>query len=418
MKKENISYIFPFFWIGLIFTTYMKVSNIFLLFSFGLTIIYILNKKIYKENKIKISWWIIFIGYYFFISIIGLINGDLNIKMFGEFCIKYIFLPIIVINLIPKKEEQFEKTIYILKTLIFIFVIYGLIESLFKYNPFAYFITIDKKDWIVAMNNSKNYQCSSVFLHYNYYGIILLIGWILSSIYPYKKINLVYKVLIIEQILVCQSRICWVAFLVLNLIRLLIIIFKKKKISNQNLKIALTILIIIMIIILISPSILNKLAHFIIARFSNIFKYGFKDGSLGQRLGTLMNWPKYYKDNIIKGTLGTGYKSIMTYYMKIYSYFPGYSTADCQWTIFLVETGIIGSIFFIIAFFKIYKIKGTERSNILKNSVIILFLIIALTLDVVSNNIILSLIYFAIIQVIFYKDDKENNNIIKLNGES
>ena len=415
-KNINIkSFLFPIFWLGLIITTYMSVSAIYILISFILTLFYIIYKKKYKINNIKISWWIIFVSYYFLISCIGLINRNLDFKMLVEFGIKYVIIPVIIICLIPKKEEHFKKTIAILKGVIIFTAVYGLIESIFKFNPLANIIMISPKNWIFAMNDSDNYQCSSIFLHYNYYGVVLLIGWALDSVFPfkYKKIDIVYKLLIIEQILVCQSRICWIAFLILILIDLIKLI-KEKKLSNKNKKALLIMAVIAIIIIVINPFFINKLGDFISSRFSNLFKYGFKDGSLGQRLGTLMNWPEYFKVNIVQGIFGTGYKSIMTNYMNQYSYFPGYSTADCMWTIFLVEVGIVGTILSIIWTVRMIVFKGEICHNELKNKAIIILIIIANTLDIVANNIILVLLYFLIIQVTISENIEKNDSSKKI----
>ena len=393
MNKKITPLLFPLFWIGLTLATYMNFFNIYIIGVLSLVLIKIFSiKRCSKSYRIQVSWWKLFVIYYFFISTIGVIKEYLDIKDLVEFIIKYICFPIIIINIIPKDKDDIKKLLIILKNIIFFAAIYGLIESIIKYNLLANIIVIENKSWIMDMNKLGNYQCSSFFLHYNYYGCILIVGWIIDLFYPYKKTitSNIYKVLIIEQIVVCQSRICWIAFAFLILYRMI----KSKKINNRKIQFFIISMFIILVFIIFEPSFFNKFGTFFLKRFSRIWKYGFNDGSLGQRLGTLMNWPSYFKENIIRGIYGTGYQSVTKYYMQNYSFFKGYSTVDCEWTVFLVETGIVGFIIFLITIIKNFTKCNVEE---IKKYIIIAFVIEATTLDLVANNTILVLIIFFIV---------------------
>ena len=360
MNKKITPLLFPLFWIGLTLATYMNFFNIYIIGVLSLVLIKIFSiKRCSKSYRIQVSWWKLFVIYYFFISTIGVIKEYLDIKDLVEFIIKYICFPIIIINIIPKDKDDIKKLLIILKNIIFFAAIYGLIESIIKYNLLANIIVIEN---------------------------------IIDLFYPYKKTitSNIYKVLIIEQIVVCQSRICWIAFAFLILYRMI----KSKKINNRKIQFFIISMFIILVFIIFEPSFFNKFGTFFLKRFSRIWKYGFNDGSLGQRLGTLMNWPSYFKENIIRGIYGTGYQSVTKYYMQNYSFFKGYSTVDCEWTVFLVETGIVGFIIFLITIIKNFTKCNVEE---IKKYIIIAFVIEATTLDLVANNTILVLIIFFIV---------------------
>lgn len=410
MSNKFSQYLFIIFWVGLIVSTYRDFTMLYIIFILFLLILRILVRKNKSLIKIKFSWWYIFIGYYGMITFIGLMTNYVGIKNLIEFILKYIFLPKIILEILPRNKEDLLKTFLGFKNIIFISAIYGFIEYFMKYNILYKFISIDGASWIEKMNSSTIYQCSSFFLHYNYYGIILIMGWILTLFLPYKNktIEIIFKVLILEQILICQSRISWIAFIIIMIIRSI----SNNKITSRKLKSIFIFSMTTLGICMYYPSIIVKFSNFISSRFSNIWLYGFQDGSLGQRLGTLQNWKYYFQENLFKGIFGTGYQSINVEYMNKYSYFAGYSTADCQYTVFLVEIGVVGMVIFLFAvinnLFK--KTHSFIITNISKYT-FIMFLIEGITLDLVSNNIMLSLIYFVMIGN--YLVEKYNNKNMK-----
>lgn len=396
MGNKFSQYLFIVFWVGLVVSTYRDLTIVYIISILFLLILRIFVIKNRRLIKIKFSWWYVFIGYYGFVTFIGLMTNYVGIKNLIEFILKYIILPIIILGVLPKNKEDLLKTFLGFKNIVFISAIYGFIEYFIKYNILQRFIIIDGRSWIEAMNSSTAYQCSSFFLHYNYYGIVLILGWIITLFLPYKNniIEAIFKVLILEQILICQSRISWIAFVVIMIIKTI----SNNKITIRKLKSVFIFSIISLGICIYYPSIINKFSIFISNRFSNIWTYGFQDGSLGQRLGTLQNWIHYFQTNLFKGIFGTGYQSINVDYMNKYSYFAGYSTADCQYTVFLVEIGVIGTIVFLFAAINniLKKTNSCIISNIAKYT-FIMFLIEGITLDLISNNIMLSLLYFVII---------------------
>lgn len=400
MKIKNQRYLFPVFWIGLIVTTYLKIGEYYIMLFTLCTGLLRLNKindsiKVHKKGGFKY-----FILYYVIVSTFGLIVDYVGIKNYIELLMKYIFLPTIIFYLIPNEVHERITMLKVLKTLIYASAIYGFIESIIKYNYMVNFVQLDIKGWMSMMNGSSNYQPCSFFLHYNYYGCVLILGLIIARYIPYKNkfLNYSYWAIVLEQILICQSRICWIALIVISIIAVL----QSNRITHKGLKKIIVVILAILCIIIFKPSLIVYLGEFISRRFSRFWIYGFEDGSLGQRLGTLMNWPIYFQNNTLKGIFGTGYQSISVEYMNEYSYFKGYSTADCQLTVYLVETGIIGItilLLSIIGFLKQKRYDCDEKVKPFKIGKIgfIAYIVESFTLDIVSNNIILSLVLLMIL---------------------
>lgn len=407
MKKEKEIYLFPLFWIGLIMTTYFGVGEYFLLgmtVLVGLLLIIKNRRVVYIQKK---GAFLFFVSYYVVVSMMGLFTNYVGIKNFIELLLKYILLPLIIFKLIPQDYNERIKMLKLLKSIIFVCCIYGFIESVIKYNYLVYFVRTDRKIWMEAMNITSNYQPCSIFLHYNYYGCVLVLGLVFAWFLPYKRkiLNIVYWVILLEQILICQSRMCWIAAIILVMLKL----GKSKKITSNTIKKLLLIMMACVCLIIFDPTIFSIIGRFVKNRFSRLWIYGFEDGSLGQRLGTLMNWPNYFQKNTIKGLVGTGYQSILVDYMRKYSFFKGYSTADCQLTVYLVETGVIGVVILgvaLVSFFRKRSMNSLEAQIICKISKMALFAfcIECITLDIVSNNVIWSLLLMIV--VVFTKRQK------------
>lgn len=397
---KNNQYLFPLFWIGLILTTYLEMGEYYIIGMFVLIGLISIIKNNGRACAYKKCSFFYFVMYYIFVSVIGIFTGYVSFKNFAEFLLKYIVLPVTIFELIPNRNDRQIEMLKILKFFIFVTCLYGLIESIVKYNLMTSFVRLDTRVWMESMNGAANYQPCAIFLHYNYYGCVLILGLVFAWLLPYrvKFWNVIYWIVLLEQILICQSRICWIASIVLLMIR----IGKGKRITNTAVKKGLLLIALCTCVLIFKPDILTTISNFVRNRFSRLWVYGFKDGSLGQRLGTLMNWPYYFQLNTVKGLVGTGYQSIMVYYMKKYSFFKGYSTADCQLTVYLVETGIIGVLILgvtLIIYFKRKKshcLDGKTISEISKMA-LMAFCVECMTLDIISNNIILSLILMLII---------------------
>lgn len=399
---EAQKYAFPVFWAGLIIATYLGFGEYYLILVFGLVVFlaYHENKLYISKKRLKESCWHFFVGYYVLISVFGLIAGYTGLKNFIELVLKYICLPVIVIFLFPKTPKKIKDMLYCIKNLIFICAVYGLAESLLKYNYMVDLVRLESRSFMQAMNLSMNYQPCSFFLHYNYYGGVLLIGFLLAVLIPYKNrmLNIFYLLLTVEQVLVCQSRINWVALLIV----VAILVFLSGKVTDRRLQAVLLIGVLGVCVIILEPSIPAKLISFVENRFSRLWIYGLEDGSLGQRVGTFLNWFRYIKVNPVAGIFGTGYQSINTVFMGEYSFFEGFSTADCEFTVYLVETGITGVLILIFSartFFKMNECSGRDNKRMQKMGKlgVVVYLVLCLTLDIASNNIMLTMLYFMIV---------------------
>lgn len=398
------SWLIILLWIGIIPATYRGYGNQFVLTYLGISMFLLL---FIEKGQITInftaSFWKIFIGYYFLISIINIPNGYTDPKEIMNLVIKYIFIPVIIWLCMSNDYTQNKKTLVYIRNLLVFSAIYGLIEEVLKYNYLIKFILINDYTNEINTINNVGYQVTSIFMHYNYYGIALILCWILLCTIPFKlKIyNYLFRILIIEQLIICQSRISWIAMLFIVIVQFL---EKNKAKVSRNIIVSLAA---IALIVIFLPKLLNIITNSIFGkRFANIFQYGMLNGSVGQRLGTLENWPTYFQNNIINGVFGTGYQSIGNAFLNKYSYFSGYSTADNQLTIYLVETGIIGTTIAIFAMgnLLVKKIGKNSNLNLAFRLLILLIIIESTTLDVISNNIILILFY--VLSITFLKESE------------
>lgn len=397
-------YRFPLFWIGLMISVYKGYSQIFLVAVSLILLIINFRKKILINKKIDFISFKAFVLYYIIVSIIGIFTQHVSIIKFIDLLIKYCLLPIIIMNLISNQQDAQIRILDIMKKIIFLFAIYGIIESYFKFNYMIYFVNLSSKSWMISMNDNSIYQPSSVFLHYSYYGLILVFGLILAKFIPFKNkiINIIYYSLLISQIILCRSRISWISTIVIMFIGF----FTNKKIFTNKIRNIILFVTLFLLVIVIYPNFVYKIKSIVSSRFEDIFKYGFEYGSLGQRVGTLFNWIEYFKSNPVNGIIGTGYQSVFDDFLNNYSYFNNYSTPDNQLTVYLVETGVIGTLILINTLIKYFKIKDNDNENIktlliLSKLSLVMFLIESMTLDLSSNYVIFSIIVTII--VIMYK---------------
>lgn len=398
-----IKYKYPLLFILSILMLFVDFYYPFILVVFLLVIFS--GRKIKKINiNLDNKFIFFFIIYYFLTTIIGYLLGYTSVKNILEFILKFIIIPLIIYNCVPSESKDLNKIYKLLNNIIFIFALYGLVEFYLKFNFLANFMTIDNKIWLINMNNSFNYQPSSFFIHYNYYGIVLLIGWILNNFNTsenntHKKI--IYNIIYISQIILCQSRISWIAFIVI-----LIYQYKGKNLIRLFM-IFIALLLLIFSIGLFNDSISYYINWIFSEKINKIFVYGLEYGSFGQRVGTFMNWFSYCNTKPLLSIFGTGYNSISIVFLPLYSYFKGFPTADCQWTSILVETGIVGLFLMLLSIKRLLKNKRNEIEYI----AILMFVIEFFTLDVFSNNIMLMLLYLFIFAMIKNQNNKEEINI-------
>ncbi|HFU4518381.1 TPA: O-antigen ligase family protein [Streptococcus suis] len=354
-----------------------------------------LSKQIATRNRVVIPSsflpLICFVAYYIFISIL---NGT------GIFIvtIKLLLLPFFIQSFIPIGVEKMEVLIDTLKKVMGLAGIFGIIEYFQHYNPLVNVVKINPVLWLEAMNNTlSDYRPSSLFLHYTYFAYVMLIAFCISLVFPYKNRfkNLLYNSILLISIFLSQSRIIWIGLVLILLLKKLTV---KTRISKNKFVLR---MISIIFIPLVFAGVLDNVFGIIEARFYSIFKFGLVDGSLGQRVGTLVNWFAYLGENIFKGIVGGGYGSTSEY-LRNYSYFSGYNTVDSTITTFLVETGIIGSGLFYVGLSSLFYTFLSNRNKMTKLGLYILIVtfVASTTIDFLANDVILYLFYLVLLAVL------------------
>lgn len=414
MKKH----IFIYYFCGLLLATYRGIAEEFIIVF---SVIFTILRFKTKIDKIKINIMafplIFFLLYYGIITVLGWIRGIVDVEGLMLFFVLLVLLPFSVVQMMSISHDVRYNSIIDLKSLIILSSIYGIIESLIRYNPLYLIMNIPSSEWIINMNTRLvGYQPSSVFLHYTYYGSFLLLGLILLMVFPYKKksINIISFILLSQQIFLAQSRISWIAYIFI----LLFYIFLTKQINFKKFSKKLLVLIILgtfstLFIVLFDSELITNFSNTIYKRFSTLFIYGFDDGSLGQRLGTLMNWPRYFHKNHIQGLFGSGFNTIDNVFLNKYSYFRGYNTADCQYVSLLIESGIIGVLIFLYGFIKIYfRLNKSDNYGIFLKLLIVSYAIQCITYDITTYFVFIPLLWGVVIYGTEKRQESCNSNFI------
>lgn len=339
--------------------------------------------------KTSYLFLIMFVGYYLFISFI-FFKG---VPLFTNLIIRYIMLPYIAFYWTGISLDTVEKKNYFIscmKWLIFVCSVFGIYEWNTRYNPIAGFIVTGAADWIARMNKFAQvvYYPSSFFAHYTYFAYVLLIGWIFGLVFPFKNriLDYGYKSIIIFALLVSQSRMSWIAFVVITVFYILISVRKVGLTGIFGIPMA--------VFALVASGILEQAASLISERFSRLFALGYSDGSLGQRFGTLENVLPYMAEHPVKAVIGGGYGSAVVDFLPKYSYFFGFQTTDSMLTTYLIEAGIFGLLIFLVGI--VTYIFYLDNNDVYDRSIMLLLIMTLIEMfffDFFANNITLFLFF-------------------------
>ena len=384
--------IFVFYFILFLVSTYLGVSQYFLVIFFFLCLFYALcfNTRIFTIfNRFHFSFSFIFIFYYILISLLNCLIGNIDFKDFANAIIKYILMPLSIIFLTPGTSNGRSHLFKALKSFLLLSLLYGIVETIIGFNFIDNILRIgNERRQDSHINNGGLYQPSSFFLHYSYYAFVLNILWAINWDCPCKKTttNILLDLGIVFQILMCQSRINWFCFGFLLLFQYYTIL-KRKEFKKAKIIAIYFVILLVIVFILFG----DKLIDFVVTRFGRIFEYGMQDGSVGQRVGTFLNFGDYISNNIGYGLFGSGFNGVEKYLLD-YSYFPGYDTADSQFTVFLVDIGVVGTLIGVIAFIRLF-LHNDSKYFVFKKMLLLIVLINFITLDLFSNGLLIMLVY-------------------------
>ena len=362
----------------------------------------LLSKQFTFHIKKQNIFLILFVAYYSLVSFLFLKSTP----SLTNFVIRYILLPTIAFgstSLYIYTERIKLYFIGCMKSLVILFALFGIYEWRAKYNPIGSFITTGAANWIKRMNEFANivYYPSSFFTHYTYFAYVLLVGWLLSLIFPSKNklFDYSYKGTVLFALIISQSRMAWITFVIITMIHYF---FFAKKV-----KISWLISVSMVFIVLNISGVINKIVELVSSRFDRVISLGYSDGSFGQRFGTLQNVIPYMSEHPIKAIIGGGYGSALFDFLPRYSYYFGFQTTDSVLTTYLIEVGIIGCLLLFIALFiYISSIDKTNSFNKLTILLLVMTLIEMFFFDFFANNITLFLFYMVWGVMITHTDDE------------
>lgn len=362
----------------------------------------LLSKQFTFHIKKQNIFLIIFVAYYSLVSFLFFRSTP----SLTNFVIRYILLPTIAFgstSLYIYTERIKLYFIGCMKSLVILFALFGIYEWRAKYNPIGSFITTGAANWIKRMNEFANivYYPSSFFTHYTYFAYVLLVGWLLSLIFPSKNklFDYSYKGTVLFALIISQSRMAWITFVIITMLHYF---FFAKKV-----KISWLISVPMVFIVLNISGVINKIVELVSSRFDRVISLGYSDGSFGQRFGTLQNVIPYMSEHPIKAIIGGGYGSALFDFLPQYSYYFGFQTTDSVLTTYLIEVGIIGCLLLFIALFiYISSIDKTNSFNKLTFLLLVMTLIEMFFFDFFANNITLFLFYMVWGVMITHTDDE------------
>lgn len=403
-ERLHISdYLFTLFFIGLLLSSYLAFGEEYVVLCGGLSFLLMIKKR--KTKVVTEKIWVLFIIYYLIVTIFGAIIGLVDGKGILEFLVQYPILILIILGII-RKSRSVENSMRVFKTFILVSTVYGLFEAITKHNVLPDFFSTQVMGRIEYMNLlTYKYQSSSFYLHYTYFGVVILVSIAINMIYPYRNrsVNSVFYGLSILNLYFSKSRMC----LLLAVVLLVYDLYKRDRISIKMLKRGLLALVGVLIITIIFWNPLMSAINNIYEKFAIVKQYGFEYGSFGQRIGTLLRVPSYMGEHPIRGFFGTGFLSIKRAFLDNYSYFQDYGIADNQMTTFLIEVGIFGTIIAIIGIVRFFKNNRIKRS--LSKYLMIIVLFSSITLDVIGTIYITALVFLPFI--LFYEYERKKNNV-------
>lgn len=363
MKVSLKQHMFVIFLACLLLSTYVGVSEeLIIVYS----LFFFLKRKKFSAALSKRNIIVcLFLVYYFLITLAGVIMGYTELMSLAKFIIEFCGILYCVSSALDLDNvDNYNRTLNDLRNFIIVSAIFGTYETIVRFNPLTNIVVA--VDWLNAMNAYSiiRYQPSSFYLHYTYYAFFLLFGLIILLKYPYKNkiINLSAYCILIEQLFFSQSRMGWITFVILMLCYWVINTNLASKVKRKHIYCVCVLFLVTLVTIVIKPEVLEVVNNTIIKRFSSIKTYGMADGSLGQRLGTLLNYPDYVSKYPIRAFVGTGFQSIEKAFLHEYSYFKGYVTADNQYLELIVESGIVGFIIFVCSIMQFLK-KGWDKKD-------------------------------------------------------
>lgn len=390
-RSRLITFMIFSLWIIIGVAYYRNMNLTLILPMFVLVLIHrIFSKGLVIQINKKSIFIVLFAVYYIFTSVIFFRSS----ASFTNLLIRYVMLPIIAFYVTSLLMGNGNKSklffVQCLKLFIMFFALFGIYEWYVRYNPISSFISTGAAEWINRMNEFSHivYYPSSFFTHYTYFAYVLLVGWLLALSFPSKNkiIDYLYKGTVLFALIVSQSRMAWITFIVIMVIYYLFFARKARLTWLIGTPVAMFILYV--------TGVFGRVAALVSTRFSRIFSMGFSDGSLGQRFGTLQNISPYMAEHPLKALIGGGYASTVYDFLPKYSFFTGFQTTDSMLTTYLVEAGIIGSILLAVGLV-IYLISLDTKEPF--DRFIFLFLVMTLIemffFDFFANNITLFLFY-------------------------
>ena len=269
-----------------------------------------------------------------------------------------------------------EKTLNGIRIFGFVIGLFGIIESLTGF-PILHYLLTKSYDVQTFGSGFGVYRINSIFGRPIIYGTVLSFFWLIQLLYPCKskKINIIFHIVFISNILLNRSRSAWIAIIVMGIF----LYFKVRthKINTKYVWYGCGILFLVLLLKVFGIDIIESIINSISNRISGTLEAG-----TGQivRIETMLSCIKYWfkEGNILDFIFGAG-KNFSNSFMLSHPVIKGEwrwdGCVDNQYFTLVLDVGIIGLLCFLLALVlaikNISKCKKTDTLKLFSNIALI-----------------------------------------------
>lgn len=326
---------------------------------------FLISKKITMKNPS--SYWLLIIIYIFITTVINYLIEQNYLNSVYQ-CVIIFLVPYISIkNIISKCDSSFF--LNLIKVFISIICLIGVIEYIFKIQPYTNIITNQ-----YALNNynlygnvndaAYSYRTTLIFYHPIFYSALLGGGISIFLYKPYKNkvINYFFCALLFINLILTKSRTGWIiAFIVifLYLIDVNRKIITKKTILNV-VKYLLLSLLLLIVVLIINSSLMSNITSIIVERLTQVST----GVAAGARLANLSLIHLSLKNNGIMNLLIGGGRNFSVNLLANNPQINGWTNAiDNQFLTIFLDYGVIGMLAVLYFYYKIIKVFWNHKST-------------------------------------------------------
>lgn len=320
----------------------IPIIILFMIYLCGIKILVRKNRDVLRLDKKYICLVIVFI----LLSIISVIKMQQK-NFYGA--ISYIMLIMIIPICMTYNGNKFVKFFKFIKYIGDFLLLYGIVEFFTGENIFFQYMNLSSAFYKKQFEIYGVVRVSTILGHPIVYGTFLIclfwITYFLKEKYFIFFSRKISFILILINLILTQSRSCWITFIFTILIYYASNVkIRKTKIKKRNI----VVIFILIIVIFILNKIIGEVIYFFIDRFNDIFTSDGK-ASLLQRTGAIGLILEIIKSsNIFQNIFGHGLFASGELLLSNTIFIQGFTSIDNQYVTMIYEQGIATFIIYIL----------------------------------------------------------------------